>query len=230
MKYDIILFDADGTLLDFGRAEHEALQESLESMGIIPDEEMIKRYSEINDSLWKALERGEIEKDVLSYRRFELFFAHYGLSQDAREMAKRYVEALSTKGYLLDGAKELCQRLYGKARMFIVTNGIEYVQRRRYAFCGLSEYFEEIFISGCVGYEKPDVRYFEHVEMKISDFSKERAVIIGDSLTSDMRGGVNYGIDTCWYNPRGKAAPADMPLTCIASSFDEIYGFVTDGE
>lgn len=230
MRYGIILFDADGTLLDFGRAENEALRESLVSVGIKPDDEMVGTYSRINDSLWKALERGEVTKEVLRYRRFELFFAHYGMFHDAHVMANTYEGNLSQKGYLLDGAKELCERLYGKARMYIVTNGIETIQLGRYARCGLEKYFDGIFISGRVGYEKPDVRYFEHIEKQIPDFSKGSAVIIGDSLTSDMRGGLNFGIDTCWYNPHGKESPSDMPLTHVSCDFDDIYDFVTDGE
>lgn len=227
MKYGIILFDADGTLLDFGRAENEALRESLVSVGITPDDEMVSTYSRINDSLWKALERGEVTKEVLRYRRFELFFAHYGMSHDAHAMANTYEGNLAQKGYLLDGAEALCKRLYGKARMYIVTNGIEEIQLGRYARCGLEKYFDGIFISGQVGYEKPDVRYFEHIEKHIPDFSKKNAVIIGDSLTSDMRGGLNFGIDTCWYNPRGKELPEDMPITHVSDTFDGIYGFVT---
>ena len=230
MRYDIILFDADGTLLDFGRAEDEALRESLLSMGIVADDEMVKTYSTINDSLWKALERGEVTKEVLRYRRFERFFSHYGFELDAHVMASKYENELSTKGHLLEGAKELCERLYGKAKMYIVTNGIEAIQRGRYAICGLEKYFDGIFISGCVGYEKPDVRYFEHVERSIPDFCKERAVIIGDSLTSDMMGGIAYGIDTCWYNPKGKSLPENMTLTRVSETFDDIYGFLTDGE
>lgn len=230
MKYDIILFDADGTLLDFSRAEDEALRESLMYMGIDPDDDMVKTYSSINEGLWKQLERGEISKDLLRRRRFALFFEHYGYDLDAGKMAAAYEGALSQKGYLLDGAKELCDKLYGKARMFIVTNGIEFIQRGRYAKCGLEKYFEDVFISGCIGFEKPDVRYFELVEKSIPDFCKEKALIVGDSLTSDMQGGINYGIDTCWYNPRLKVGPENMNLTFTANNFEEIYNFITDGE
>ena len=115
MKYTTILFDADGTLFDFLRAEKEALCETLIAFGITPNEERISSYSAINDGLWKALERGEIEKEVLRYRRFELFCNKYGFDCDVIKMSSLYTDNLSTKGHLIDGAKELCQKLYGKA-------------------------------------------------------------------------------------------------------------------
>jgi len=230
MKYEFLLFDADGTLLDFLRCEDEALREALVEMGLSPDDRMVAEYSRINDSLWKMLERGEIDKDVLVYRRFELLFELYGIELDAKEMAGKYVNNLSKKGYVLDGARALCESLYGKARMFIVTNGVEFIQRGRYDRCGLDGYFEDIFISDCIGFNKPDVRYFLGVAEKISGFDKKKAIIIGDSLTSDMRGGLNYGIDTCWYNPAGKPCPEGIELTYVANSFDDIYRFITCGE
>lgn len=228
MRYDTILFDADGTLFDFLRCEDSAIRETFVDFDIEPSDALVESYSEINDSLWKMLERGEIEKSVLLYHRFELFFEKHGFSCDAKAMAKRYMKALSEQAYFLDGAKELCMSLYGKARMYIVTNGVEFTQKNRYKKSGLSEYFEDMFISGEIGYEKPSVKYFDAVSERIPDFSKERSIIIGDSLSSDIRGGINYGIDTCWYNPSGKPAPDDMNITYIAKSFDEIYDFITD--
>lgn len=232
MKYEIILFDADGTLLDFKRSEREALREALFSIGISADEEMIATYSRINDGLWKMLERGEIEKSVLLTRRFEDFFAHYGLEGDAPDLAGRYMNALSEKGYLLEGAWELCRRLYGRCRLYIVTNGVEFIQRGRYARTDLCRFFEDTFISGVVGYEKPDIRYFETVAAAIPDFKKEKAVIVGDSLTSDMQGGFNFGIDTCYFNPDGREISNEVrgKLTFVARSFEEIYDCLTEDE
>lgn len=226
LKYDVILFDADGTLLDFHRSETEAVREAMTMNGITPTDEKVKLYSGINDGLWKMLERGEIEKSVLLYHRFELLFDALGIKGDAKKMAQDYMNALSTKGYMLDGAEDMLKSLVGKARMYIVTNGVEFIQRGRYARTSLDRYFDGVFISGCVGYEKPSVMYFERVAEQIDGFDKSRAVIVGDSLTSDMQGGINYGIDTCWYDPQGKACPEGMKLTCIAESFEGVLDFL----
>lgn len=226
MRYQTILLDADGTLLDFERSEAEAVREAMRENGISPTETLVKRYSEINDSLWKKLERGEIRKDVLLYHRFELFGEEFGFSLDAHKMAKDYMQFLSTKGYTLPGAKEFLERLHGKTELYIVTNGVEFIQIGRYARSGLEGLTARTFISGQIGYEKPDVRYFEAVAKEIPNFDLTRTLIVGDSLTSDMRGGVNFGLDTCWYNPKGKEVPKDLPLTFVATNYDEIYNFI----
>ena len=160
MKYEFILFDADGTLLDFHRSESEAVRETMIKHGIEPLEENVRIYSEINDSLWKKLERGEIEKNVLVYHRFELLAETLGVTVDFKQMSRDYENALSTKGYWLDGAEKMCETLFGKAKMYIVTNGLEKVQRGRQARCGIEKYFQDLFISGVVGFEKPSVGFF----------------------------------------------------------------------
>ena len=213
MRYDTVLMDADDTLLDFRRSEREALSDTMKEIGVEPTDERIRAYSEINASLWKALERGEIEKSVLLYRRFSLFAEYLELPADEerdRHMAEYYMQSLSTKGYLLDGARELCRSLYGKARLYIVTNGVEFIQKGRYAVCGLGDYVDGVFISGVIGHEKPSRAYFERVAAEIPDFCPEKTLMVGDSLTSDIRGGVGFGLDTCWYNPHNKSIPADL--------------------
>ena len=226
-KYDTILFDADGTLLDFLRSEHEALCGALSRFGIVPTEEQVRTYSQINDGLWKRLERGEIEKPRLFVHRFELFCEHYGFEVDPVALSEAYFEELAQKGYFLDGAEALCERLLGKLRMVIVTNGNLVVQKTRYKKCELSRFMQGHFISDEIGYEKPDVRFFEAVEKALPNLCRKRTIIVGDSLTSDILGGINFGIDTCWYNPKRKEAPKDMPITYIAYSFDDVYRFVT---
>ena len=230
MRYEFILFDADGTLLDFHRSEAEAVKETMLMHGIEPLDENVRLYSGINDSLWKKLERGEIEKSVLIYHRFELLAEALGVTVDFRQMARDYENALSTKGYLIDGAKEMCQRLYGRAKMYIVTNGLERVQRERQARCGIAKYFDGLFISGVIGIEKPSVGFFEYVKDHVDGFDKNKAIIVGDSLSSDMKGGINFGIDTCWYNPEGKPCPENMSLTYVAKSFDEVIKYITGEE
>lgn len=225
MKYKTVLFDADGTLLDFKRSEDEAVRMTISSFGITPTDELVCKYSEINDSLWKALEKGEIEKNVLLYHRFELFCEHFGYECDAKEMARSYMHNLSKMSYIIDGADELCQKLYGKVKMYIVTNGVEFIQKGRFANCPITKYFDDIFISGVLGYEKPDINYFIKVDELIG-LNKSETLIVGDSLSSDILGGMNYGIDTCWYNPSSKNAPSDTNITHIATDFNSIYDFI----
>ena len=231
MKYDTVLFDADGTLLDFLKSEREAVAEALRLCGVSPTDEMLTVYSAINDELWKRLERGEIARSVLLYHRFELLFERYGVSADAHEMAATYMDCLSHKGYVLEGAEALCRRLFGKCRLYIVTNGTEIIQKGRFADSGLQPDFEKCFISEVIGYNKPSEKFFQRVAESIPDFCKEKTVIVGDSLSSDILGGIRFGIDTCWYNPQGKTAPEDMEgnITYVAKSFDEIFAFLTEG-
>ena len=227
MRYNTVLFDADGTLFDFLRAEKEALCETLVEFDIEPLDERVESYSEINDSLWKALERGEIEKDVLRYKRFDMFCEKFGFIKDTKKMAIAYTDNLSRKGHLIDGASELCAKLSGKAKLYIVTNGIDFVQKGRMALSGISQYFEKSYISGEIGYEKPDVNFFLYVMNDIENFSKKDTLIVGDSLSSDIKGGIDFGIDTCWYNPKKKNAPDEMRITYTVESFDEIYKIIT---
>ncbi len=232
MRYDTILFDADGTLLDFLRSEKEAVGETFLQLGILPTEEMLSVYSAINKSLWEKLERGEIEKNVLFYHRFELFFERYGISADPKDTADRYMKLLSQKGYVLAGAAELCRRLFGRVRLYIVTNGTEIIQRGRWANSGLSPYFEELFISDVIGFEKPDRRYFDYVAAHIPEFCPEKTLLVGDSLTSDIPGGIGFGLDTCFYNPRRLPIPEPIAekLTYEATELSQIGHIILQGD
>lgn len=227
MKYDIILFDADGTLMDFHRGEFEAVRVTMEKMGIEPTEELVLAYSKINESLWKMLERKEITKSELLVRRFEIFCERFSFSADAEKMANVYKQELSQRGYLFDGAEELCQKLSKRFPLYIVTNGVETIQKGRFSRVPLLKYMKDVFISDSIGFEKPDVRYFEAVAKKIPEFNKERTLIVGDSLSSDILGGINFGIDTCWFDPQEKPVPSDMNITYVVKSYNEIYDIIT---
>ncbi len=228
MKYKTVLLDADETLYDFKRAERESLTEALLSFSVVADGEMIHSYSEINDVYWKMLERGETTKGELQYKRFESFFEKWGLNIDAHLMADRYMEGLSQKGYLLDGAQKLCTDLADKVDLYIVTNGTAYVQERRFQNSPIKNCFRGIFVSDRIGYDKPQREFFDYVARHIDGFSKEGTVIVGDSLSSDMAGGIAYGIDTCLYNPSEKnlAPEIAQKITHIAKSHSEIYDFL----
>ena len=219
-KYSVILFDIDDTLLDFPRSEREALCEALLMHGVELDDEMIGVYHKINYELWRMLERGEITREVLMTRRFEDFAKFYGFDIDSVRVADDYLDCLGKKVYYIDGACELLSALYGKVKMYIVTNGLERVQTSRYALSGFDKIFDGMFISQVVGANKPDSRFFEHVANHIEGFEKDRALIVGDSLTSDIAGGINFGIDTCWYSPSKKTT--ELEPTYIVDCLDDV--------
>lgn len=222
MKYDTILFDADDTILDFKKSEREALRLTLESFSIEPKESVITAYSDINDSYWKLLEVGGVTKEKLKIARFADLCSLMGFETDPVKMAQTYEKNLSGMSYLLDDAEAVCRELKKNHRMYIVTNGIKDVQLGRINGTSVKDCFEKAFVSEEVGYEKPRVEYFEAVARAIPNFDKEKTIIIGDSLSSDIKGGISFGIDTCWYNPFGKTKPEEMEITYIVSSLYDI--------
>lgn len=227
MKYTTVLFDADETLFDFSACERGAICEALLHSGIDATDVVIAAYSEINDSLWKMLERGEIEREKLFYYRFELLAERFGFTLDARATAEIYLLSLSRKSYLIDGAKELISSLDGKVRKYIVTNGFERVQRPRYEASELYLKFDGIFISETMGANKPDLAFFERVAENIEDFDKSKTLIVGDSLSSDILGGINFGIDTCWYTRT--SCSTELAPTYVASSLDDVKKIILGG-
>lgn len=221
-KYTTLLFDADATLLDFKRSEYEAVADCLKKFGLPNDRSVIEKYSEINDGYWKMLERREITKSELFSARWRSLIDHYNFDCNYEDIASAYAPALATKSYLIDGAEDICKKLYGKYRMYIVTNGFKVIQNARFSTCPLTKYFEDVFISEEIGFEKPSAEYFNEVEKRIPNFDKEATLIIGDSLTSDISGGILMGIDTCWFNPNRKTAPDKMKITYTVSSLSEL--------
>ncbi len=222
MKYDTILLDADDTLLDFKKAERESLKNTLERFSLRADEEVISTYSKINDGYWKALEREEVTKAELRVRRFADLCKSFGFDTDPVCMATEYENNLSESAYIIDGADELCRDLKEKYRIYIVTNGIKEVQDGRIYTSAIKDHFIKAFVSEEIGYEKPKLEFFEAVAKSIPNFDKNKTVIIGDSLSSDIKGGINFGIDTCWYNPNNKEIPEEMNITHIARDFEDI--------
>ena len=222
MSYSIALFDADNTLLDFSRSERDALSECLLARGIEPTDQILSRYAEINDLHWKRLEQGLTTRARLRTDRFSDFFGELGLDLDPTEMADDYIVALSAKSCCMEGAEELISHLAGRCRMFIITNGNASVQHARWNKTSMAPLFEGVFISEEMGVSKPDKLFFDRVAAAIPDFDPRHALVIGDSLSSDIRGGINAGIDTCWFDRHGTSAPDDLPITYIISSLDEV--------
>lgn len=217
-----ILFDLDDTILDFHKCERTALKETFIKIGVEHTDKILDRYSQINDMYWKRLEKGEITREQVLLGRFEMLFEEMGIECSSELAWKTYEEMLGNQYYFVEGALELLENLYGNYRLYIVSNGTASVQDRRIATAGLEKYFEKIFISQKIGVNKPDVRFFQTCFKEISDFRIEETIIIGDSLSSDIQGGIHAGIKTCWYNPKNLEKPKSMRIDYIVNSLDEI--------
>ena len=213
-KYKFLLLDLDGTLYDFDKAEDKALADLIASWGLPAcSQKDIDAYHFFNDACWKALEKGEITKERLKVKRFEDFLNYLNFKHDPALAGEEYVDFLSQNGFLLDGAEELLRALSQCYELYAVTNGIEKVQQGRWKASGIGRYFKDMFVSDSIGIAKPNLGYFEHVFANIPGFNKEETLMIGDSLSSDMKGGINAGIDTLWYNPKHIEKPDDMSIT-----------------
>jgi YjjG family noncanonical pyrimidine nucleotidase len=211
--YPWLWFDADGTLFDYNAAEAAALKKTFHSLKLPFEEGYLDVYRRINHQLWQALEQQKITPAALQFRRFELLLEALQLRGSHQQMSSVYVEQLAICAKLMEGAYEVLQSLHGKCRLAILTNGLQAVQRSRLAHSIIRDFINEIIISEEIGEAKPQVAFFEIASARLGHPAKSDVLIIGDGLTSDMQGGVDYGIDTCWYNPASEPRPKDLPIT-----------------
>lgn len=202
---EILLIDLDDTILDFKKAEYVALQKTLRDFGVAPTDAICSRYSVINQQHWEAMERKELTRPQVLLGRFTVLFQELGMTVDAAECARCYTENLSVGHYFLPGAREAVEALSKKYPLYITSNGTAWVQRRRLESADISRYFRDIFISQEIGVNKPAAEFFERCFARIPGFDRSKAMIVGDSLSSDILGGKNAGIATCWVNPTHKS-------------------------
>ena len=227
MRYNIVLMDADDTLFDFKKSERVALEQVLINNDILINDDIINCYSKINLELWKMLEKGEIEREVLKVERFSRFLQKIDKSGDGASFNTQYMVELGKCGYIIDGADSLCKRLYGKCRLFIATNGLIEVQKNRLRCSGLDRYIEKMFISEEMDYQKPDKRYFDYIFNYLGENAdRSKIIMLGDTITSDIQGGINAGIDTCLFDPDDKYKDYAKCTYKIKSldEFDNIVG------
>ena len=218
--FEFLFIDLDDTVLDFKMQEDTAIRKTLLEVGIEPTQQVCDRYSRINKEHWKRMEIGEITRDQVLHGRFRVLFDELGIQGDSRQTALNYMEHLSDGHFFLPGAEEALASLSKKYRLFLASNGTARVQEKRLKSAGIGKYFEAIFISQTIGVNKPNKGFFDFCFASIPGFDPKKAMIVGDSPSSDILGGINAGIATCWVNPNRRkgreAIKADYQIESLA--------------
>ncbi|WP_242235762.1 YjjG family noncanonical pyrimidine nucleotidase [Bacillus cereus group sp. BfR-BA-01316] len=225
-KYKTLLFDVDDTLLDFQKAEKIALRMLFEEKELLLTDEIEDRYNKINKSLWGSFEKGEITRNEVVNTRFSILFKEYGEEVDGILFENNYRSYLEEGNQLMQGAFEFINQIQSKYDLYIVTNGIFKTQDKRLRNAGLHALFKDIFVSEDTGFQKPMKEYFDYVFERIPNFASEEGLIIGDSLSADIKGGYVAGIDTCWFNPEKKSNDSEIVPTYEVHKFEELYALL----
>ncbi len=220
--FEFVFLDADDTLLDFLQTERAAITESFLRFGLEPTDALIRRYSAINKACWERMERGEITRDRVLIERFEILFGQLGADIDPHMFEGVYQALLGQHAFLVEGAEDILAYLRPKYKLYIASNGVAATQDSRFRDAGLTGWFDGIFISERVGHHKPEKAYFDACFAQIPGFRHDRAIIVGDSLSSDIQGGINAGIATCWFNYRRRPARDDIRPDYTVGSLEEL--------
>ena len=219
---EFLFLDLDDTILDFHKAERIAIAKTLRDFGLEPTEEILARYHVINKWHWEQLELGKLTRKQVQEERFHVLFGELGREVDGEAIAKVYMENLAIGHYFLPGAEEAVMELHKKYRLFLASNGNASVQKGRMTSANLYRFFEQVFVSQEVGFDKPSKAYFDACFARIPGFDPGRAIMVGDSLTSDIRGGINAGIPTVWVNPGHKENNTDIQADYEIESIKEL--------
>ena len=207
---EILFLDLDDTILDFHKAERLAIAKTFTAFDLEPTEEILTRYHDINLMHWQMLERGELTRPQVLTGRFRMLFEELGRQVDAQAVARVYEKNLGIGHYFLPGAQDAVQTLQKGYRLFLASNGTATVQHSRLTSAGLYPYFEKVFVSQNLGYNKPAKEFFDTCAAQIPGYAPEKALMVGDSLSSDILGGINAGLPTCWVNPHHKPHPENI--------------------
>lgn len=226
MPYQYLLFDADNTLFDFDQTAKDAFAATFDGFGMTQEEHHYEQYHTISQQCWRDFEEKKIDQDTLRRVRFELFFEAAAIAGNALHFNNQYLQNLILHSSLLEGAMDLMNGLHGKVPMAIITNGLKDIQRHRLERTGLTPFFEAIVVSDEIGVSKPHAPFFDHTFEQINFPDKSKVLVIGDSLSSDIRGGHNYGLDTCWFNPKGLENHLEIQPTYEIGELEELYGLL----
>lgn len=228
MKFKTLLFDVDDTLLDFRATEKQALYTLFSEENLELTQEVEQQYQRINRNLWKEFELGKISKETISNTRFKALFEQFGRTIDGEEMGLKYQRFLSEGHHLLGNSRQILEQLNPDYDLYVVTNGIAKIQYKRLDDSELRPFFNDIFVSEEVGYQKPMKEYFDYVFERIPAFEQEKTLIIGDSLNSDIAGGQRADIQTVWLNPTKQEKTAEIKPTYEIEQLDELLAILKD--
>ena len=221
-RYRWLLFDADGTLFDYDRAERTALEQALSQIGVSFEPGHLAAYRRINQALWHGVEKGEITPGEVKLRRFELLLEQLHVASSHTALSACYLECLANCSELVEGAATVLAALHQKYRIAILTNGLTVVQRGRLSRSVIRHHVSDIIISEEIGAAKPAKAFFDTAFVRLGHPSKPEVLMIGDGWASDIQGAVQYGIDACWYNPTRMPRPADCQIAREIVSLREL--------
>ncbi len=227
-RYNCLLIDLDNTLLDFDAAQRQALEKLFAAYEIPVTQENIDTYETINKALWAQFDRGQIGKGKLLVRRFAQLLEALGRTGDAAKMNDDYLTQLAKCGPIIPGADEFLEEMAEVATIAVASNGVYKAQKGRIAASGLEQYFDAVFVSERMGCQKPQRRFFDTALKNLGVSNRQKVLVIGDSLSADIRGGIDSGLDTCWFNPVGAENTTEWAPTYTVQGYEQlkplIYG------
>ena len=223
---EFLFLDLDDTILDFHKAERIAISKTFQTFGLEPTEAVLDRYHVINRQHWERLEKGELTREQVLQGRFEVLFREMGRRADAAAIARTYEHNLSIGHYFLPGAREALDALGKHCRLYLASNGTASVQQGRLTSAGLYPVFEKVFVSQELGFNKPSIEFFNACTRQIPGYDPKKAMMVGDSLTSDIQGGINAGMATCWVNPTHAPGRPDIRPNYEITALSELEGLL----
>lgn len=223
--YKYLLIDCDDTILDFGKSERASIAQVMKKYGVIPTNHAVEKYVRMNEKFWRMFEKGKITKEKLLELRFIKFFKKYHLDVDGSIINKEYLETLTENVFIIDGIEDVLNYLKDKGyKLYIITNGVKRTQEKRWSKTNLLKYFDGSFISEDIGFYKPQKEYFDFVVSSIGDNNLKNYLVIGDNITSDIMGGINYNIDVAWFN--SKKRKTNIKVNYEFNSLNDYYKYL----